>query len=206
MTRPSQLLSLMASRPCPPPPPRAPSHSSTSIHTCTAVSSVSGAEGALTIFVTPLVLRHACPFAHSPSFGRVQSLADSQLWPAGGITPQACQMHLLSLPACQAPLTRKGKDPPGCSGTSICCVFNVLALLQRIKAREPRERNAAPPLPSLVAQEAVEMALQCGGQLRITPPAGAEQALDKPRVLMGRIRQTSELGPSITNAAGFKNE
>lgn len=50
------------------------------------------------------------------------------------------------------------------------------------------------------------MALQCGGQLRITPPAGAEQALDKPRVLMGRIRQTSELGPSITNAAGFKNE
>lgn len=25
----------------------------------------------------------------------------------------------------------------------MCCVFNVLALLQRIKAREPGERNAA---------------------------------------------------------------
>lgn len=53
--------------------------------------------------------------------------------------------HLLSLPACQAPLTRKGKDPPGFSRTSICFVFNVLALLQQIKVRGPGRREHSPP-------------------------------------------------------------
>ena len=92
-----------------------------------------------------------CPSAHPRPLGG-QSSQQMIRCDLPEAPPRICAKHpLLPLPACQAPLTRKGKDPPGFSGTSICFVFNALALLQQIKARGPGRRERSPPLlhPSL---------------------------------------------------------